>query len=54
MSDLLLQIASSVEAVVEAYVSVWDIGKADMWREKFWEENVSAHLYGVLTILHWK
>lgn len=54
MSDLLLQIASSVEAAVEAYVSVRDLGKADMWREKFWEENVSAHLHGVSTILHWK
>jgi hypothetical protein len=49
-----LQIASRVEAAVEAYVSVRDFAKGEEWKEKFDEENVSAHLHGVSIILHWK
>jgi hypothetical protein len=54
MSDLLLQTASRVEAAVEAYVSVRDLGKTDEWKERFREESVSDHLHGVSTDLHWE
>jgi hypothetical protein len=47
----LLQIASRVEAAVEAYTSVQDLVDAQEWRERFREEKVSVHLHGVLIAL---
>jgi hypothetical protein len=43
MFDSLLQIASRVEAAVEAYNSVRDFAKKEEWVKKFDEERVSAH-----------
>jgi len=47
MSSLLLRIASSVEAAIEAYISVWDHVDRQEWKEEFKGELVSAHLHGV-------
>lgn len=42
-----LQIASRVEAAVEAYISVRDFANTEEWKAMFMEELVSAHLHGV-------
>ena len=44
----LLEIASRVEAAVEAYESVRDFTEREAWKEKFMQENVSVYLHGVL------
>jgi hypothetical protein len=49
-----LSIASSVEAAVEAYISVWDITDKQKWKAGFQGENVGAHLHGVSITLHLK
>jgi hypothetical protein len=43
MSDTLLQIASRVQAAVEAYVSVRDFANKEQWENKFKGELVSTH-----------
>jgi len=42
----LLQIASRVEAAVEAYTSVWDFADREVWKSQFEIELVSVHLHG--------
>jgi hypothetical protein len=39
----LLEIASRVEAAVEAYQSVRDLTEREVWKEKLRLENVGAH-----------
>jgi hypothetical protein len=41
-----LEIASRVEAAVEAYISVRDFADKQMWKKKFEVELVSVHLHG--------
>lgn len=50
----LLQIASRVEAAVQAYISVQGIMDREEWKEHFKVEMVSAHIHGVLITLHLK
>jgi len=42
----LLQIASRVEAAVEAYAFVRDFADKEMWASQFEMELVSPHLHG--------
>jgi hypothetical protein len=49
-----LQIASRVEAAVEAYISVRDFTDKQGWTTMFKREKVSTHLNGVLIALHFK
>ena len=44
--DTLLQIASRVEAAVEAYTSVHDFADQEQWRKMFKKELVSLNLHG--------
>ncbi len=45
--SVFLQIASRVEAAVEAYKSVRDITDREQWVEEFKKEFVSPRLHGV-------
>jgi hypothetical protein len=45
--SVFLQIASRVEAAVEAYRSVRDIADREQWVEEFKKEFVSPHLHGI-------
>jgi len=45
--DALLQIASRIEAAVEAYKSVWDFSDSSEWKKNFAWEMVGAHLYSI-------
>jgi hypothetical protein len=47
----LLEIASRVEASMEAYKSVQDFTERDVWKERFSQEKVSFHFRGVFTVL---
>ena len=50
----LLQIASKVEAAVQAYISVRDFANKQEWKEGFEGELVSSHLRGISITLHLK
>jgi len=50
--DALFQIASKVEAAVEAYVSIKNFADAAQWKANFKQEMVRSHLYGVSICLH--
>jgi hypothetical protein len=48
----LLQIASRVEAAVEAYISVREFSEGEQWKKGFQQELVSAHLRGISIALY--
>jgi len=41
-----LEIASRVEAAIEAYTSICDFADEQVWKEGFKKELVSVHLHG--------
>jgi hypothetical protein len=49
-----LQIASRVEAAVEAYISVQDFSDREAWKEMLQREKVSAHLRGISITVYLK
>jgi hypothetical protein len=47
LMETVLQIASRVEAAMEAYNSIQDVADKQEWKAKFKEELVSVHLRSV-------